>query len=259
MLPHSLACLSGFCDVILVDDQASDDDSRDIARRFPKVELMESDEPQVCERARWRLLDRARDYDGHNLLWFSDADELLSPELARRFLAARDEAMQPGTVVECRFFNLWNSPGQYRDDQSPYRPHWKAMAFVDDRQVDYDRGQELPLHVPRVPIESPKETIRTEDVPVLHLQWLIRNRNQWKQAWYRCREWLHGDKTAREINTLYSTTFDVPGAQTAPVPSSWVSDVTLPDPSVDDQPSWHQKEILGWLDEHGAEYFVSLR
>ena len=30
------------------------------------------------------------------------------------------------------------------------------------------------------------------DVPVLHLQWLIAERNQMKQAWYRCRELLDG-------------------------------------------------------------------
>jgi hypothetical protein len=37
VLPHSLACLSAFCDVILVNDQSSEDESREICRRFPKV------------------------------------------------------------------------------------------------------------------------------------------------------------------------------------------------------------------------------
>jgi hypothetical protein len=35
VLEHTLASLSGFCDVILVNDQQSTDGSRSIAARFP--------------------------------------------------------------------------------------------------------------------------------------------------------------------------------------------------------------------------------
>ena len=77
ILPHSLACLSAFCDVILVSDQDSEDESREICRRFPKVVLLESSQRLVCEQARWLLLDAARGYEGCNLLWCTDADELM--------------------------------------------------------------------------------------------------------------------------------------------------------------------------------------
>ena len=58
VLPHSLACLSAFCDVVLVNDQNSEDESREICRTFPKVVLLESSERLICEEARWQLLDR---------------------------------------------------------------------------------------------------------------------------------------------------------------------------------------------------------
>ena len=83
ILPHSLACLTGFCDVVIVSDQDSEDDSRDICRRFANVVVLESRVRGVCEQARWLLLDAARDYEGHNLWWWNDADELVSPSLAR--------------------------------------------------------------------------------------------------------------------------------------------------------------------------------
>ena len=41
VLRHALACLSGFCDVVLVSDQQSDDGSREICTGFPKVRLIE--------------------------------------------------------------------------------------------------------------------------------------------------------------------------------------------------------------------------
>ena len=40
VLPHSLACLSAFCDVILVSDQSSEDESREICRRFPGLQAL---------------------------------------------------------------------------------------------------------------------------------------------------------------------------------------------------------------------------
>ena len=47
VLRHALSCLSAFCDVILVGDQDSDDDSRTISRSFAKVQLLESREALV--------------------------------------------------------------------------------------------------------------------------------------------------------------------------------------------------------------------
>src|SRR3954447_13392495 len=68
-LPHSLAALSAYCDVIIASDQNSDDDTREICERFPKVVLLEHAD-NVGDKARWELLDVARNYEGRNLLWF---------------------------------------------------------------------------------------------------------------------------------------------------------------------------------------------
>jgi Glycosyl transferase family 2 len=257
VLRHSLSCLSGFCDVVFVHDQSSQDASRDICRDFPKVHLISSDEADICERARFRLLDAAREYDGNNLIWFNDADELVSPSSMRRFLAA-SSPHEPGTVVECLFYTLWKTPRRYRNDFTLYRPHLKAMAFVDDRSTDYDRSTDFPLHVPRVPIEHPARIVTATEVRVLHLQWTVWERNQMKQAWYRCSELLNHNKPASEINALYSIAFDAIGIKTTAVPSAWVEDVTFPDVSVNHDPSWHEREILSWFNVYGVERFEPL-
>lgn len=255
VLEHSLRALAGFCDWIIVSDQSSDDGSREICRRFPKVVLIESAEARVCEAARWQLVDAARAYDGCNLWWWNDADELVAPGLAA---AALGDDLSPGAAIECAFYHLWDTPGRYRDDRSLYRPQRKQMAIVDDRHLDYDRSSSLPLHQPRVEVLDPCRVIQT-DVPVLHLQWLIEQRNQMKQAWYRCREWLAGDQPVEQINRKYAITLPPRRVKTSPVPAEWVAGLTLPDfASADREPSWHEREILGWFSERGTRFFEPL-
>ncbi|MGH9142406.1 MAG: glycosyltransferase [Vicinamibacterales bacterium] len=258
ILPHSLACLSAFCDIILVSDQNSEDESREICRQFPKVVLLESSQRLVCEQARWQLLDAARDFDGCNMLWCTDADELMSPVLATRFVEAQRTELEPGTVVECLYYHLWHHLDRYRSDGANYGPYWKEIGLRDDRRMDYGRSRSLPLHEPRVPLEGAARRVRAANLPVLHLQWLLAERNQMKQAWYRCRELLDGAKSTAAINAFYAVTLPNARIPTAEVPPPWVDGLTMPDLSVDRLPSWQEREIRGWFDQHSPEFFEPL-
>ena len=258
VLEHTLACLSAFCDVILVNDQQSEDGSHAIASRFPKVVWIESSESKICEQARWHLWDVARHYDGCNLLWCTDADELFSPRMAAGLLQRQREALTPGTIVECLYCHLWHSPGRYRAGLGAYSPYWKPIAIVDDRRTGYDRSRALPLHEERVPVDANAPRVKAAGVPVLHLQWLLPNRSQTRQAWYRCREWLQGGKPAVAINETYAHTLPQWYVPTAPVPAEWLDGVTLPGTAVDVEPSWQDAEILKSFDERGIEFFEPL-
>jgi Glycosyl transferase family 2 len=257
VLRQSLASLTAFCDVVIVSDQRSEDGSPTICREFPSVVVLESAEARVCEQARWELLDAARGYDGRNLLWWSDADELVSPRLANAWIQSARDRLQPGTAIDCLFYHLWGSADRYRNDRSLYQPHWKSIAVVDDRRMNYDRSLTLPLHEPRVAADGGSR-VRAEGVPVFHLQWLLPRRNQMKQAWYRCRELMEGGKSAAEINRRYAIALPAPGARTSAVPRDWIADLTFPDTSVDAEPSWQEREIFTWFDTRGVEFFEAL-
>jgi glycosyltransferase involved in cell wall biosynthesis len=258
VLEHTLACLSGFCDLVIVNDQQSDDNSRDIGRRFPKVVWIDAPESKICEQARWQLWDAARQYDGNNLIWCTDADELLSPPRIRAFFDRTLDTLTPGTVVDSLYCHVWQSPSRYRSGLGLYAPHRKVVAIVDDRRQDYDRSRELPLHEERVPIAAGAARIAIDDPPLLHLQWLLPHRSQMRQAWYRCREWMQQDRTAAAINDFYSRTLPEWRVPTAPIPASWLEGITLPGAGVDTQPAWQQFDILGWFDARGVEFFEPL-
>ena len=257
VLRHALSCLSGFCDVILVGDQASDDDSRAISRSFPKVQLLESRDALVCEQARWQLLDAARDYEGENLIWCTDADELVTPAAVTRYLETNRDALVPGTVIDTHYVHPWGRIDRYRINSWKYGPHFKATALVDDRRLDYSRGERLPLHQPRVP-DGGEPHLRAADVHVLHLQWLLARRNQFRQAWYRCRELLDGARAAAQINERYAMTLPDANLSTAPTPPEWIDGLTLPDLSVDGEPTWQEREIFEWFDERTPQFFEPL-
>jgi hypothetical protein len=256
VIERSLACLSQFCDVILVSDRNSDDATRQICGRFPKTVVLEPGPESRIREQRWQLLDAARDYDGHNLLWSNDADELISPRLMTTFLESRQAELTVGRVVECRYYTLWNTPQLYRD-YSYYQPYWNRLGFVDDRRADYDRSLSAPLHEPRIPADAEAPALRGENLPMLHLQWLIPQRNQLKQAWYRCRELLDG-RDAAAINEFYAVTFHAARVATSPVPPEWTADITFPSAGGDLAPSWHQRDILAWFDQYGIERFEPL-
>ncbi len=135
---------------------------------------------------------------------------------------------------------------------------WKPIAVVDDRRSDYSRARSLPLHEERVPIPDDRLKFHAEDVPVLHLQWLLPRRNQVRQAWYRCREWIHGERPLREINRQYSFTLPNQRVATVPVPPGWVADVTFPDVGVDAIAGWQERDILRWFAERGPQFFEPL-
>jgi glycosyltransferase involved in cell wall biosynthesis len=256
VLRDALACLSAFCDVVIVSDQQSDDDSREICRAFPKVVLLESSSRQICTVARWTLLDAARDYDGCNLLWCTDADELVSPPMARAAIERRADLV-PGTVIECQYLHLWGGFDRYRVNSWKYGPHLKPLAVLDDRRLDYDRSRPQSIHEPRVPNQGARGTETFDELHVLHLQWLLERRMQMRQAWYRCHELMDG-RAAATINENYALTLPDAGVRTAPLPAEWTEGLTFPDLAVDQQASWTERDVVSWLDERGVDYFEPL-
>jgi hypothetical protein len=69
---------------------------------------------------------------------------------------------------------------------------------------------------------------------------------------------LNGEKSAAAINEFYSVTFHAVRPRTTAVPREWVTDLTLPGPEADREPSWHEREIRGWFDQYGIEFFEPL-
>jgi len=257
ILPYSLRALSDICDYIVVADHQSQDDTRQILRSFPKVETIENREPTHSNRVRWQLLEAARAHDGNNLILCVDADEIIPPNLWKRFFPSSASLEGSGSWLSFWWVQLWRSTTAYRDDESVWSNQWKPIGFFDDRRVLYDHRWVINDHAPRVPGPDRTPQIRVKEAPLLHFQWVAWERVQMKQAWYACNELLH-DQDSFSINEKYAITKRDANERVSPAPPEWFADLSIPPSLSDTGAGWHLTEILAWFDQFGVERFEPL-
>jgi len=256
ILERFLACASTWADHIIVADQQSTDGSREIARSFDKVTLIDNDTPAYDEQARQRLLidaARAIPVSGQRVLIALDADEILtanwmsSPEWQSAINS------DPGTVLGFRWVNVApNVSGGWLDDDV------KPFGYVDDGRPH--RGQKI--HSPRVPVHQDSPWLTLEDVRVLHYQYANWDRMESKQRWYQCWERIHNpDKRPitiyRQYNFMHA---DVQQAQ--PLDDEWLQgyeDRGIDMRGIESQSHYHwDRDVVEMLREHGAGAFEKI-
>lgn len=263
IIESTLENLSLFSDHIIIADQMSTDDSREIYKKFPKVRVIDNLETGHSNKVRWALLDAAREIPGNNLILSIDADEMIPS-----YFFDRDgefdlikKTIRPGDSLSFTWIQLWKSIRYYRDD-GVWKNSQKQIGFLDDRISDYDRTPVINDHTARIP-NMPGKKIEVS-APLLHFQFVPWERTQMKQAWYRCSEYVPHINTdsririAKKINYKYSATLDT-NKNLLPTPQIWLSGITVPSSIGELAPAWHQAEILKWFQMYGVELFEPLQ
>src|SRR5215510_5602039 len=180
ILDRFLQCASLWADHIIVADQMSDDNSREIARSYPKVELIDNPSPTYNEVDRQKLLlNAARSFSGPRLLLALDADEMLTANFltSPEWKSVLEAPM--GTVFYFTWANLL--PGA----QSYWSPSYALpLGFMDDGSDHVGTK----IHSRRIPIPSGSREIKLQDIKVLHYQYTNWERMESKHRWYQCWE-----------------------------------------------------------------------
>jgi hypothetical protein len=169
-------------------------------------------------------------------------------------------SIPPGKMwISAPWIQLWRSAVTYRNDSSVWSPktNKKPFAFIDDGVISYNKTFVINDHTSRVPGTDNTPVIET-NVPLIHFQFANWQRAQEKQAWYRCKELLHGSD-ANSINQKYSITKDETNIGLDIVPEKWYDGVSI-DTKIEflNEPSWYVKEIEQMFEEHGVEKFYTL-
>ena len=114
LLHAFLNAASLWADHIIVADQQSTDGSRDIALSYPKVTLIDNNNPDFNEAERQKLLiDKAREIEGDKVLFGLDADEIFTANYQKTADWNKILTSKPGDV-------FWFKWAEIRPDKKTY-------------------------------------------------------------------------------------------------------------------------------------------
>jgi len=175
-----LKATSLWADYIIIADQMSTDGSREIAMQYPKVILIDNDNPEFNEADRQKLLiDRARQIEGDKILFGLDADEIFSANFSETEDWNKILNSKPGDVFWFQWAQV-QSDGKYFWIPDTYFP-WMFHDDGKEPHGNYVRN----IHSMRIPypIEE-KQMFYVKDFKVLHFQHYNIERNIAKQRFY---------------------------------------------------------------------------
>jgi glycosyltransferase involved in cell wall biosynthesis len=217
ILEKFLTAASLFADHIVVLDHNSSDNSKEIASKFAKVELIDYPGSGFDENSRRRiLLERARSFGQGNLIFALDADEFFSPEFLSSEIQKVLHSAPEGTRFRVPLANL--RPG--------LKDFWvekmDPVGLVDDGST-FDHGKEI--HFPRLPSGKQANVVELPNVFLMHLQYVDWNRMLSKRRWYMAWENInYPTKHPLRIIRRYSHMDVIHPSQTSQMPVSWVTD-----------------------------------
>jgi len=258
ILDAFIRCASRWADLIIIADQSSRDETREIARRHPRVRLIGNASSDFNEPERQKLLiEAAREIPGPRILVALDADEFLSGNWKESPDWARILAAPPGTLFSLRWLNVF--PDFSRGSDNTYG---LPCIYVDDGRKH--RG--LEIHSPRVPMAEGENPIVLNDLRLLHFNFSDPARLASKRRWYFCLERIKfPEKSLIQIYDKYNYRDFHAQLPTVPLRTEWLqglAEAGLTPEAIQktDQDGlyWYDREVAAWIEEYGKERFAFL-
>jgi hypothetical protein len=242
-----------WADKIIISDQGSEDNSREIAGRYPKVTLIENPVDDYDEyKIRIVLYEEARRIKGEKLLIAMDADETFTPDYDKTGDWQRLLEANPGTIIKSKFANIrpdmkhywfgpFNLPWGFVDDGSPY---------VADK-----------IHTSRMIEPGGAEILLIKDFYIMHYQYVDWDRMSSKHRWYQCWERINNPKkSAIRIYRSYHHMYSVKKDEIKIIPEDWFESyrklgIDIKTVKKDNFYYW-DKVVLGYFEKYRVKFFA---
>lgn len=257
MLHRFLSVTSFFADHIILADQRSTDRSKEIAREFSKVILLDNPH-EYNEGSRQQLLiEEARKIPGRRLLLALDVDEILSANVLDSREWQTMLSLPAGTVIGASRIELWKTPLYYRPLSNVTSSDWMVFGFMDDGSSHSG----LLIHSLRVPQPLGCPFFRFNQVVILHYNSTDYQRTLSKNRWYLCFERIRiPNRNPTQLHRLYSEYIseNMPFPP-EPCPTEWFAGWI--DQGIDMTSIQHKKyywwdwEVLRMLGKYGTQTF----
>jgi glycosyltransferase involved in cell wall biosynthesis len=198
ILAQFLAATSLFADCIIIADQNSTDNSREICSKFPKVKLISNINKEYNESERQILLiESARVFfpNEEKIFFALDADEILSADSLNAKGWETIANAPKGTVFR------FEKPTIFFDTSKTirYSDGW-PLAFKDDGT----QHEPKMIHSTRVPTPKHAEQILIKDIKFLHLCFVRENIQFSKNRFYCAIENVNKIRSLRNRQRMYN-------------------------------------------------------
>jgi len=222
VIGNHLKAASAWADAIIVGDQMSDDDTREIVKAHSsKAILVDNKAKGYDEGERHRVVFEAarKLFPGERkVLLAIDADEMLSANWRKSPEWEKIESLPPGSGIYAKWVNI--NP----DFQTwfPLGEHF-IIGIVDDGKLEHSPGQ---FHVPRLIQDPTKPKLLLEDIRLLHFQYVDADRTESKRRAYHVQEWVvNPSRPIRLFRRLNPLRCIRPG-EVKPLDPQWTEDFT---------------------------------
>lgn len=200
-----LTVTSIWADHIIIADQMSTDGSRDIAMSFPKVTLIDNDNPEFNEADRQKMLiEKAREIaSGRDcILWGLDADEIFDAHYRHTKDWQRILNSKPGDVFWFKWAEICPDREHYWISPKTYFP-WMFHDDGKEPHANYVRD----MHSMRIPYPiDEKQMYYVDDFRVLHLAYLSSYRVASKRRFYTLVDWCLHRTSPIKLSRAYAQT-----------------------------------------------------
>lgn len=178
-----LKCTYLWADYIIIVDQNSKDGSREIARKYQKVILIENDSEVYDEEGRQKLLiNESRKIPGDKILITLDADEVFTANFINTNDWVRILNSNPGEVFGIQWANIC-------PDKKSYFPStfYYPWVFHDDGITEHKKYSGW-IHSMRIPFPTNADAgyYKVIDFKVFHFAWIDQKRVESKNRYYQC-------------------------------------------------------------------------
>lgn len=259
ILQQFLSVTSLFADCIIIADQNSIDESRNICKQFPKAYLIENKNESFNESERQVLLiETARKLfpDKKRILIALDADEIITADsLFYRKSWQQITTSVPGTSVYFEKPDIM--PGIKQCIR--YNENYFPIAYIDDNIKHVPKT----IHSRRIPFNPEGKSLFINDIKFMHFGHVRRNVQSAKLRYYSVIENVKKANPLYLRRQMYSCQYDenkfYAGRTFTNIPVSWMEEWSKKRINLCNfkelQYTWHDFEVLYFFKQYGYRKF----
>jgi len=252
ILERFLKLASLWADYIIIADQISTDNSREIAEKFEKVILVSNSSEEFNEPERQKLLlTEARKIEGPKLLITLDADECFTPNYSMSPEWNTLLNAEPGTIFR---FNLYNLQADMKTMWADL--HTYPLAYMDNGADHY--GPKIDSF--RIPMPNESKTIILKEIAIMHYSDTDWERYMSKHRYYNCyKRILNPESFAIDQFRDYHIWFFMPKERYESIPIEWIESyeklgIDMTSICIIPKRYW-DLDILNFFDKYGTSFF----